>query len=173
MRTSFRMTDLLLRSIHLDLDRQHPFAAERVGFVTCGIADLPDEGFEVYAAAYHPVLDEDYIEDHRVGAMLGPGAFRKMLQTVYHKPAAVFHVHRHDHRGAPLPSRIDESESRKFIPDFWKVCAHHPHGVLILSFDSIYGQVWHPDRRTIRLFDSYRVIGDLPPSRQGLLDERA
>jgi hypothetical protein len=173
MKTSLRITDTLLQIIHTDLDRAHPFAAERVGFVTCAVADLPSGGLEFYAAAYHVVLDEDYLEDESVGAMLGPGAFRKMLQTAYRHPAAVFHVHRHEHRGRPSPSRMDDVESRKFMPDFWKVCPRHPHGILILSLDSIYGRIWHPDRQTIGPLDSFSVVGDAPPARRGLLDERA
>lgn len=160
MTLQFRITDQLLRAIHTDLDRRHPFAGERVGFLTCGVGQLPDDGLAIYAAVYQPILDEDYVEDPRAAAMLGPGAFRKMLQQVYQRPASVFHVHRHDHRGKPFPSNIDQSESRKFVPDFWKVCPHHPHGILILSLDAMYGQVWRPGREDIRPFDCCLILGD-------------
>jgi hypothetical protein len=173
MKTSFRITDTMLRTIHTDLDRPHKFAAERVGFVTCGVADLPNAGLEFYAGAYHPVADEDYLEDDTAGAMLGPAAFRKMLQFAYRHPSAVFHVHRHEQRGRPSPSRMDDVESRKFIPDFWKVCPRHPHGILILSLDSIYGRIWHLDRQTVSPLDSYFVVGDSPTAPRGALDERA
>lgn len=161
MTLQIRIADQLLRAVHADLHRRHPFAGERVGFLTCGVGRMVDGGLGIYAAAYHPVLDEDYVEDNSAAAMLGPGAFRKMLQMVYHHPASVFHVHRHDHYGTPSPSEIDESESRRFIPDFWKVCPHHPHGTLILSFDAVWGQVWDPMHRKIQQFDSCLVIGDV------------
>lgn len=173
MKLTFRITDQLLGTIHADLGRPHPFAAERVGFLTCGVAALPRGGMGIYAAVYHPVLDEDYVEDHRAAAMLGPAAFRKMLQLAYREPTSVFHVHRHDHRGAPSPSHIDETESARFVPDFWKVCPNHPHGALILSLDSMSGRVWDPQSREILPFTAYQVVGDSPPSTIGRLDERA
>jgi hypothetical protein len=159
MKLSFRITDRLLRAVHTDLDRPHAFAGERVGFVICGVGALRRNGLGLYAASYQPVADEDYVPDYRAAAMLGPGAFRKILQRVYNEPAAVFHVHRHDHSGEPSPSGIDESESRRFVPDFWKVCPQYPHGTLILSLDSIAGWVWLPDRRRILPFKRCSVIG--------------
>lgn len=172
MKLQFRITDHMLQAIHADLGRRHPFAAERVGFLTCGVAYLVDDGLGVYAAGYHPVSDEDYVEDRRAAAMLGGEAFRKMLQKVYNRPASVFHVHRHDHYGSPFPSEIDQSESRKFVPDFWKVCPRHPHGTLILSFDAIHGQVWLPGYKDIRQLDSCLVVGDFLRVTKGRADER-
>lgn len=172
MNLTFRITDQLLELIHTDLSRPHAFAAERVGFLTCGVGALHN-GLAIYSAAYHPVLDDDYVDDRQAAAMLGPGAFRKMLQFAYRDPTAVFHIHRHDHRGSPSPSRIDETESARFIPDFWKVCPNHPHGIIILSLDSIYGRVWHPQSREILPFTTYKVVGDGQPSGPGQLRERA
>lgn len=160
MKLLFKITDVLLREVHADLDRPHAFAGERVGFLTCGTAGLSGRGVGIYGASYHPVADDDYLPDKRAAAMLGPGAFRKILQQAYNEPTAVFHVHRHEHRGQPRPSPIDDSESRRFMPDFWKVCPNHPHGMLILSLDSVFGRVWLSDRRTIAPFDTYTVVGD-------------
>lgn len=173
MTLQFRITDHLLQVIHADLHRRHPFAGERVGFLTCGVGRMDDGGLGIYAARYHPVLDEDYLEDNSAAAMLGPGAFRKMLQTVYQSPASVFHVHRHDHHGPPSPSETDKSESKRFIPDFWKVCPRHPHGALILSFDAIWGQVWIPADSSIAQFDSCLVIGNVLQTTRIRRDERA
>ena len=173
MKLTFRITDKLLDEVHADLSRPHPFAAERVGFLTCGVGDLPGDGLAIYAATYHPVLDEDYVDDHRAAAMLGPGAFRKMLQIAYSEPAAVFHVHRHEHSGLPSPSRTDETESARFVPDFWKVRPNHPHGIIILSRDSMYGRVWHPQSRQIFPFTQYKIVGESSTSAAVTLDERA
>jgi hypothetical protein len=112
------------------------------------------------AAEYLPVADEDYEPDNDAAAMLGPGAFRKILQRVYSRHATVMHVHRHDHFGRPRASRIDDVESRKFIPDFWKVCPNHPHGTLILSLDSMSGLLWHQDRTRIVPLSKYVVVQD-------------
>jgi hypothetical protein len=167
------VADQRLRTVPAELERRHPFAGERVGFLTCGVARLADGGLGIYAAAYHAVPDDDYVDDRRAAAMLGPGAFRKMLQTVYHRPASVFHVHRHEHHGTPAPSEIDKSESQKFVPDFWKVCPHHPHGTLILSIDALWGQVWHPVHKNIRQFDRCLVIGDVLHTTKRRADERS
>lgn len=173
MKLTFRITGQLLDAVHADLNRPHPFAAERVGFLTCGVGALPGDGLAIYAAAYHPVPDEDYVEDRRAAAMLGPRAFRNMLQTAYRDPASVFHVHRHDHSGPPFPSRTDETESARFVPDFWKVCPNHPHGIIILSHDSVYGRVWHPTSREILPLTGYKIVGESPPAAEGTLDEPA
>jgi hypothetical protein len=160
MKSILKITNALLQTIHEDLDRKHTIAYERVGFLTCRPAALADGGLHLSAAAYHPVSDEDYIPDDVAAAMLGPGAFRNILQRVYNSPSSVFHVHRHDHFGRPRPSQIDETESRRFIPDFWKACPKYPHGTLILSYDAVAGTVWYPDRSRILSLDSCVVVGD-------------
>lgn len=173
MNTMLRLTDRMLETIHTDLDRPHAFAGERVGFLTCGVADLSGGGLCLYGADYHPVADEDYEDDPRAAAMLGPGAFRKILQRIYNHPASVLHIHRHDHRGHPGPSSIDERESRKFVPSFWNVCPKHPHGTLILSFDALWGALWISPQRPVVELDRYAVSGDRTQPYGGHLDEHA
>jgi hypothetical protein len=159
MRLTLRITDQLLHEMHRDLDRPHHFAGERVGFLSCGVGALPGKALGIYAALYHPVADDDYLPDSQAAAMLGPGAFRKILQRAYNNHGSILHVHRHDHVGEPIPSGIDDSESRRFIPDFWKVCPNYPHGTLILSLDSMWGQLWIPGNRKIYPFEKYCVVG--------------
>ena len=173
MKLMFRTTDRLLGRIHSDLSRTHPYAAERVGFVACGVSALEPDGLAIYAASYHPVDDEDYVDDPSVGAMLGAAAFRKALQLAYNRSASIFHVHRHDHRGKPRPSRVDEAESRRFIPDFWKVCPDRPHGTIILSLTDAYGAVWLPGCKKIRPLDSFIVVGDAAVTVRSGIDEWA
>jgi hypothetical protein len=91
------------------------------------------------------VLDDDYEHDHSVGAMLGPGAFRRILQVAYNQPVSIFHVHRHEHKGKPWFSHVDMREAMKYMPDFWKVRKGFPHGILVLSRDSAAGLVWIPE----------------------------
>lgn len=158
MKITFRVTRELLRRIHQDLSRPHSRAAERVGFLTCGVAPM-DNGLGIFASIYHPVDDDDYVDDPVAAAMIRGSAFRKILQYAYNYPSAVFHIHRHNHRGIPRPSRIDQRESANFVPNFWNVCPTHPHGILVLSFDSIVGQVWIP-KSEVRPIDVCQVIGD-------------
>ena len=173
MKTLVRLTDRLLTSIHADLDRPHDYAAERVGFLTCEVADLPKRGLCLYGVDYHPVADADYADDPRAGAMLNGNAFRKILQRIYHKPASVLHVHRHDHRGKPGPSVTDERESRRFVPNFWNVCPKHPHGTLILSYDDAWGALWiAPDQDIVEL-DACAIVGNRTSRRKRSIHERA
>jgi len=139
----FKLPSLLLQQIRTDLLKPHPFAAERVGFVSCGIGAIAG-GIAVMANGYHPVDDDDYLDDPRYGAMMGSGAIRKALQFAYNNKAAMFHVHIHEHVGKPKFSRIDLAEYPKFIPDFWKVQPVLPHGALLLSEDRATALVWYP-----------------------------
>lgn len=142
MNIRLRLLRPLLVQIHEDLSRPHPFAAERVGFLTCGVAMLADGDMLLSAEALHPVADEDYIEAPRVGACIGGGAFRKIFHLAYREPAAILHVHRHDHEGRPGFSRTDEKSMREFVPGFFNACRARPHGALVLSRDSAIGAIW-------------------------------
>lgn len=73
MNISFRITDDLLTKIHADLSRPHAFAAERVGFIACACASLPDKGLALLAQTFHPVADDHYIDDPRVPSAVGLG----------------------------------------------------------------------------------------------------
>lgn len=158
MKAILRIERALLDSIHLDLNRPHRFAQERVGFLACGLGAL-EEGYLLLASSYQPVEDGDYENDPRVGAMMGPGAIRKALQFAYNHPVAMFHVHRHEHRGAPQFSPVDVRENAKFMPDFWKVRPKFPHGALLLSHDAMTGAWWHPGSRQVHYVDEITVLG--------------
>ena len=77
------------------------------------------------------------------GAMIGSGAFRMALQTAWNKNIGMFHVHMHEHQGMPWFSNIDITEAHRYVPDFWNVKPRLPHGVLVLSQDSVAGLCWH------------------------------
>jgi hypothetical protein len=142
MRITFKFPRSLLINIHHDLDRPHKFAAERVGFVSCEYRTTQSGDIELLAQEYHPVEDDYYIDDSRVGAMMGSSAIRAALQFAYQKPVSMFHIHRHEHRGIPKFSFVDTRENSRFIPDFWKVRSGFPHGAIVLSFDSMIGMCW-------------------------------
>lgn len=150
--------DLLLE-IHADLSRPHEHAAERVGFVACRLAGLPNDGIAILAQTYLPVADDQYERSFVVGAMMNADAIRTALEYSYNRRTAMFHVHRHDHRGPPLFSAIDMSEASRFVPDFWKVQPELVHGALVLSFDAAHGQWWDPHTRQARPFDEYITVG--------------
>lgn len=145
MMTMFRARSDLLETVRGDLERPHAFAAERVGFLLCRAGRLTGDGLLVLAASYDPVADEDYIDDPSVGALMGPAAIRKALQRAYNGSGAdisIFHVHMHDHRGLPGFSRVDLTESMKFVPDFFNAAGSMPHGAIVLSRDRAVGLCW-------------------------------
>jgi hypothetical protein len=124
-----------------DLRRPHLHASERVGFVCCRAAQTTT-GLMILAESYHRVTDDNYVEDFSVGARIGGDAFRNAMQLSLSNDVGIFHVHMHDHFGSPVPSRTDLIESRKFVPDFFNVTPHLPHGTLIFSKDSACGFCW-------------------------------
>jgi len=107
MNICLRLLGPLLKKIHEDLSRSHPFAAERVGFMTCGVASQSGPGILLLGEAWHAVADDDYIEDDRVGACIGGGAFRRLFQTVYREPATTQEA---------WPGRKSSDECRARIP---------------------------------------------------------
>jgi hypothetical protein len=159
MRTHFKISRNLLDEIREDLARPHAFAYERVGFITCKAGKLKDDGWVLLAGNYHPVEDEDYIEDDTVGALIGSAAIRKMMQRAYDDPYGIVHVHMHDHFGLPEPSSIDSRETSKLIPNFWNVRRHFPHAAVVLSRDSMSGTVWDPSSKTKSGIEDCTIVG--------------
>jgi hypothetical protein len=158
MKTSFKISESLLKCIHADLSRPHRFAFERIGFIACRHASVTG-GIALLAERYHTVEDDDYLNNTKVGAMMGPSAIRKALQIAYKEPISMFHVHRHEHRGIPRFSPLDLRENAKFIPDFWKVRPGIAHGAIVLSHDSAFGLAWDPIDRIPKPFNEFTVIG--------------
>jgi hypothetical protein len=159
MKPFFKIERRMLDQIHADLSRRHPFAAERVGFISCKVAAFDAGTVTALAQAYLPVQDDHYDDDPSVGAMLNGAAFRAALQHSFRSRTAMFHVHRHEHRGTPRFSHVDISEARRFVPDFWKVQPSLPHGAIVLSHDRMHGQCWLPGQRVPTSFGGYMVVG--------------
>lgn len=159
MKVVFRMTRDLLLAVHRDLSRPHEHASERVGFIFCGVGALPNSGIVIVARSYHKVEDDHYVHDDTVGAVIGEQAFRQILQATYRRPASVFHVHRHEHRGRPVPSLIDTQESAKFVPNFWHVAPKVPHGFLLLSLDNHAGWVWPSPSQSVAPISHFLIAG--------------
>jgi hypothetical protein len=145
VRILFRARADLMRRVREDLTRPHSFAAERVGFLACRAGRLDDGGIVILAVGYGPVANEDYVDDVRVGAMMGAAAIRKALQLAYNdgrSDLSLFHIHMHEHSGLPGFSRVDVAENRQFVPDFFNVAPAMPHGAIVLSRDRATGRCW-------------------------------
>lgn len=163
MKITFKIPQRLLTEIHRDLSRPHEFAAERVGFIACGASDFGANSLLLLGDTYHPVADQHYVDDPRVGAMMNSDAIRSALEIAYNRNVAMFHVHRHEHYGKPGLSRVDRRESARFVPDFFKVRPSLPHGVLVLSHDSVAGLCWLVrDKQPVEI-EEFIVVGPQVP----------
>jgi len=150
MNIHFKVTRALLATIRIDLQRPHPFAHERVGFIAAGLAAAHDD-LLILARAYQPVRDDEYLKDSSVGAMMSAEAIRRARQWAMNARAAMFHVHTHGGRGVPAFSGVDIRENAKFVPNFLSVAPHGVHGAIVLSDTAAFGQVW-PDRTSPQPF---------------------
>lgn len=159
MRTVMKFTQVLLDRIVNDLRRPHEFAYERVGFITCRYGRAASGTLLILAHAYHPVADENYIDDPGFGALIDGNALRNALQLALTFPVGLFHVHLHDFKGTPRPSKIDEVETDRFVPDFVNIRPSVPHGAVILSADSISGNVWTSRYRGPKSIAKFQIVG--------------
>lgn len=141
MNVHTKIARALLDSVYADLERPHAFAHERVGFLFAG-ATAFGRDLVLTCREYGPVADEDYIDNRRVGAMMGSAAIRKALQHSYQSKSVALHVHVHGHHGRPSFSGVDLSENAKFVPNFFNVSPQRPHGAIVLSYDAMRGNLW-------------------------------
>jgi hypothetical protein len=158
MMIHFKATVQLLTAVQVDLARPHPFAAERVGYIAAGMS-WSSEGLLLLARAYRPVADDDYVEDHSVGAMIGPEAVRKAFQWALDEPCALLHVHSHGGFGRPSFSSVDTRENAKFVPGFFNVMPRYAHGAIVLSSDMAIGSLWIGKRAKPVPIDRFSIVG--------------
>jgi hypothetical protein len=141
MTACLKIPNRLLADIRADLGRPHPFAHERVGFLTAGVAQA-ESGLLLLARAYRPVAEEDYVHDPTVGVKIGGSAMRKALQFAYQPRSALLHIHTHGGHGRPEFSGVDLRSGGEFVPGFFHTVPRMPHGMLVLSDDSASGMLW-------------------------------
>jgi hypothetical protein len=143
MNIHFKLSSRHLREALSDLRRPHPYAAERLGFLTCRVSDSSD-GLLVLVTSYIRVPDEQYVEDDSAGCFFDAQAMRTAMQHSLSNNESIFHVHLHEHKGMPGFSRTDLRESAAYIPDFWHVTPQLPHGTVVLSLTHAAGLCWYP-----------------------------
>ncbi len=159
MKIQFRLPQDLLAGVRADLERPHSFAAERVGVLYCRFNNVGKSALLILGHHYVSLPDDQYIEDQRFGAVIGPEAFRDIIQHVYDDPVGAFHVHMHPGKGKPKPSGTDKVETAKFVPDFFHGRPDVPHGALILTKESISGRVWLREDGKPKQIDEFRLTG--------------
>ena len=158
MNIRFKIPTALLTTIRSDLKRPHPFAYERVGFVSAGLSASGDEVLAL-ARQYRPLNDDEYLRDPSVGAMMGPEAIRRAMQWAMQDGVALFHVHTHGGSGIPSFSVIDLRENEKFVPDFFKVAPQCAHGAIVLSDTAARGQIWFDRSQPHQFICSFIQVG--------------
>jgi len=162
MTVAIKMTGRLYDEIWRDLERPHPFAHERVGFVFGRIGTRDDGGRLVLLTRYHAIPDAQYIDDPTVNARIGPEAMTWAMQAVYHgRPAreGVFHIHMHGYAGETGMSKTDRREIPPMMPGFQSVGRDAAHGIIILSLDHGSGWVCLPGNATLVPCGNVAVIG--------------
>jgi hypothetical protein len=141
MRLQFKIRSDLLNAIQSDLDRPHPFAAERVGFVLTKTA-RGRSGTSVLATDYIDLPDKEYIPDNTVGARINQEAIRKALNAALIRRCGVFHIHKHHFGKFLWFSDVDLIDQNRSVPDFFTVRPDQFHGSIVLSQTSMTGLAW-------------------------------
>lgn len=159
MKAHIKIAGALLSVIRADLHRAHPFAFERVGFLTTGARWTGDGDLVLLCRDYQPVADEDYERSSSVGARIGSNAMRKALQAAYQHRSAILHIHTHGGRGRPEFSSVDLSSARDFVPSFFNALPQMPHGIVVLSNDSARGLLWTGPKDRPHYVDGFQQVG--------------
>ena len=155
----FKITDDLLRAINEDLSRQHPFAAERIGFLTVRSARA-GKATLLLATGYYSIPDDQYVDDSYSGARINSQAISGALQLSLDTGDGVFHVHAH-YFGNSIPSfgRMDMRETPKIVASLQAVKPEVAHGMLLLNYEKLFGLVRLPGAETIFKIDKLIVVG--------------
>jgi len=153
----FRTTENFMTLLRSDLSRPHPFAHERVGFISVRAAKGSNH-LVLLANNYHPVADADYLPDPDVGAMMSADVLRKALEIALLNPVGMFHVHMHLLSARLWFSPTDLREQLRYMPDFFKVRHGMPHGAIVLNSRSAAGRVWLGPTDIVHI-DEFNIVG--------------
>lgn len=138
----------LFEDVVSDLQRPHPFAAERVGFLFTRMGSGPAGTTLLFPVDYVAVPDDQYVDVRKpwVGAAINGDAIRGAMQRVMTTGLGVLHVHLHDHSGQPHFSPTDWHDLPDLARSFQYADPNLIHGALVLSHDAVTGAVWVPNR---------------------------
>lgn len=124
----------LFSKILSDLKRSHPFAEERIGFVSTKYKKLKNGTILIFATGYKAVKEEDYINDEEVGARINSNAIRSAMQNILDTKEGGFHVHYHLFSfGMPEFSDTDLIDNPEIVKSFTYVGKQQAHGMLVIG----------------------------------------
>jgi hypothetical protein len=154
-----RIHHTLEKTIRQDLLRPHPFAYERVGFVSGALGYGESDSLILLPRDYRAVADEHYIKDEYVGARINSEAIRAELQHILHTGLGSLHVHMHGLKGRPRLSPTDLAELPLLVKSMRSLKSDVPHGLLILSEDDCWVWIWLPGEANFVEPESVSIVG--------------
>ena len=157
MKPHLKIPSSLLERALFDLERAHPFALERVGFLSCRQASGPS-GPILFCYDYHPIADEDYVQDKTCGARIGERPIHAAMQRILDEGAAQIWVHTHGSKWNTNPSPLDREEGPRMLRSLVNVGRNLCNGWAVISEREATGQVWIPDHGPV-LLDQFSVVG--------------
>jgi hypothetical protein len=156
-----RIPQDLLQEMRQDLVRKHPYAAERIGYMSVGWTRGEDGEWILVAAEYLPLADDRYIDDPSVGARIDGVAIREGMQHVHDTGKGLFHVHMHEGvRRIPNFSDVDREEQPRVVETFRRSGVHAPHGMIVLGEEQANAWVWLPESNEPVTPEQIVVVGD-------------
>lgn len=152
-----KLPRILHSRIMADLQRRHPFAGERIGFLLCRSLSVGRNkiflGFD-----YRPVQDGDYIMDESVGARVNGNAIRMAMGLAIEHRCSVFHVHTHGTFSEPRPSGTDLAECPGIARSIHNAFPQAPHGWLVLGQEGVFAEV-HAANSALSRFGGMCLVG--------------
>lgn len=158
-RVTLRLPKTLVDRMRADLRRPHPFAYERIGFVSVASGEGENGELLVIAAEYHPVGDDQYVVSPGVGARIGTVAIREAVNRALTSGRGVIHVHLHDHDGVPEFSGTDIDEQPRLVESLHAVAPGRPHGMLVLSAGAANAWMWLPTTAGLVVPERLAIVG--------------
>jgi hypothetical protein len=159
MKVSVRIPAACYSAALADLDRPHPFAAERIGFFSTSFGSAGRDEWVVCLTRYHSIPDDHYVDDPRAGARINSRAIRAALQRILDEKSGQLHVHLHWHLGRPHPSHMDQEELPPLAQSMCATANNQVHGGLILSRDAAFADLWLPGHADPKPAAHVTVVG--------------
>jgi len=161
MSAHIRLLKSLYERILADLQRPHPFASERVGFLFARMGTAANDTHLTFLVDYVPVPDDQYLPttDLDIGAEISSAAIRDTMQRVMNTGEGAFHAHLHEHPGRPRFSRVDMKDLPLLVRSFQRASPASAHGGFLFSEDDCMAAVWLPGQSHSVTAEKITVVG--------------
>jgi len=142
-------------NIRRDLQRPHPYAAERVGFVF-----VKSINNKLEVTEYMTVPDKFYIKDPSVGASINHQAISTAMMRAFKTKEGILQVHEHGGYGIPRFSKTDIKSHPDFLQSFRNAHSKGIHGFILLSKDRVLTRYWPVGQSNYLDTANVTIIGD-------------